>query len=179
MSNSSHHSLGSTALSNDNYYMFDGLDSSKYTSYIFRITNMIPEKSADNLQLRSREEGLNDFNATEGHYAESITSGYVPPAGNNFTSFGRTDCILLTGRTVGASHGDDGYTGDVTIKSPHSQYQTQIASDGLFWASEKNWVNSSVRGIFLQDNPRTDAIKIGFHHGKIGSGTISAIGITA
>lgn len=146
---------------------FTGFDSTKYSSYILRLSNLIPATDAVSLRLRLS----NDAGAT---YRTGAADYVLVAAG---ASTGAQIIVSDAGTTIGNAAGEHGISGTIWIHGPHSaSVKTEAHADVTYFTSPGGFARVSSGGAVAtaEDN---DAAQLSFSTGNITSGYAELYGV--
>lgn len=148
-------------------------DSSKYSSYVFVLSNVIPATDGVNLYLRTSSNGGFSYDAGASDYKYTILSNAQTGGG---TGTGTEDYILLVAHAIGSAAGEDGVSGTLTLTGAGTTKKTSVVGSFGNWRNDGAYVSSYVAG--ARDSAAiVNGVQFLFSSGNIESGTIEMYGL--
>lgn len=159
--------ISSTDVSNAATASFTGFDSSKYDSYLFTCSNIVPATDSQFFRMRmSVDDGSNYLSASDSYRVSGVQG----------ISAGDSDYIPLMNNTFG-NVSTEGGSLDVKVNSPHLNTSTYVFADGILSHYDNTIYGAQGRGGKTNAATVVNAIQFFFASGNIASGTITMYGM--
>ena len=159
--------ISSTDVSNAATASFTGFDASKYDSYLFTCSNIVPATDAQFFCVRmSVDSGSNYLSASDSYRTAGVAGigagdkDYIPLMNNNFGN------VSTEGGTL-----------DVRIHNPNLNTSTYVFADGILSHYDNTVYGAQGRGGKTNAATVVNAIQFFFASGNIASGTITMYGM--
>jgi hypothetical protein len=163
----------SRSASNNAAVAFTEFDATKYGSYMFVLSNVIPATDGVNLYFRTSSNGGSSYDAGASDYKYTILSNAQTGGGTNTAT---EDYILLVAHAIGSAAGEDGVSGTFTLTGAGTTKRTALVGSFGNWRNDGNYVSSYIAG--ARDSAAiVDAVQFIFSSGNVESGTIEMYGL--
>jgi len=164
--------ISSATISNVATVDFTGFDASKYSDYVFSLSNVIPVTDAVTLQFRMSVDGGSTFLTS---YGSCIQATGATVAATNTASAG-THIPLTDGNIVGSDVNEFGVSGEVRVFGPDLVARTYMTG----FVRATNTAGTNQIGISVGQNEVTtavNAVRFLFSSGNLESGRITMYGV--
>jgi hypothetical protein len=148
-------------------------DSSKYSSYMFVLTNVTPTTDGVEFRMRTSSNGGISYDAGASDYA--YTNYKLAPG---FTAYADASVSFIAlGQTlVGSATGEDGVSGTLTLIGAGETKTTRVAGNLNMIASDGTFVKGDVSGM-RNSAAIVNGVRFYFDSSNIESGTFEMYGI--
>jgi hypothetical protein len=164
--------ISSATISNVATVDFTGFDASKYSSYVFSLSNVIPVTDGVTLQFRMSVDGGSTFLTS---YGSCVQYTGATVAATNTASAG-THIPLTDGNSVGSDVNEFGVSGEVCVFGPDLVARTYMTG----FVRATNTAGTNQIGISVGQNEVTtavNAVRFLFSSGNLESGLITMYGV--
>jgi hypothetical protein len=170
--------ISSATISNVATVDFTGFDSSKYSDYVFSLSNVIPVTDGQYLGMRMSTDGGSTYITSNGYVFNHIYSWFGGSMNlTSSSSSGLTSAIFLNDqRPIGSDTNEFGISGEVKVFGPDLAARTQVTFSGAFVDSSGFFVQQLSIGS-NQITTAVNAVRFLFFSGNLESGVISMYGV--
>tara|TARA_X000001382_G_C3050656_1_gene140971 strand:- start:34 stop:555 length:522 start_codon:yes stop_codon:yes gene_type:complete len=159
--------ISSTDVSDAATASFTGFDSSKYDSYLFTCSNIVPATDGQFFSMRMSVDGGSNYLSASDSYRIAAVTGI---------SAGDSAYIPLT-NTIFGGNSTEGGSLDVRIHNPNLNTCTYVFADGILSYTNNTVYGAQGRGGKTAAATVVNAAQFLFASGNITSGTITMYGM--
>ncbi len=157
---------------------FTGFDASKYDSYLFVLSNIVPATDGAGLDMRTSSDGGSNYDSGASDYLNNALRRDTADANDalNARGFASSRIALNSIDGAGSAAGEDGYSGKVMLHGPHLAKRT-IATFEMSYQNIDGDFTTVVGSAVRNSSAVVNSARFQMPSGNIESGTITMYGL--